>query len=134
MWSIHEEGKVKRLIAPGLLVGLAAFAFAAGPTTETFKGEISDSQCALNVHSTNRGHEEMLKGGMTGKTAAECVKFCVENMGGKYVLASPKAVFRLNDGKKAEAFAGEKVVVRGTLDKKTNTIAIASIEKDTGAK
>ena len=120
---------MKRFLTSMAVVCLVAAAFAADTkSNDTFTGEISDSQCALNVHSTKGGHEEMLKGGMTGKTNADCVRFCVDNMGGKYVLASKSAVYRLDDAKKVAPFAGQKVVVHGALDKKTNTIAVASID------
>lgn len=122
---------MKYILSLAVLVCVVALALATdAPTTELFKGEISDSQCAMHIHSIKGGHEEMLKGGMTGKNAGECARFCVENMGGKYVLASAKAVYHLDNGKKAEPFAGQRVVIRGKLDKKTNIIAIASIEKD----
>jgi hypothetical protein len=45
---------------------LVCFALSLSVYTEaqqpaTFHGEISDSQCALNVHSLTNSHEEMLK-------------------------------------------------------------------------
>lgn len=114
---------------------LATVAAAADPPSpQVFKGEISDTQCALNVHSLSGSHAEMLKKHTTGTDEASCVRYCVKNMGGDFVLVSKKNVYRLDDGNKAEPFAAQKVVVRGTLDKKTNTITVASIEKDAEAK
>lgn len=98
-------------------------------TPQTFHGEISDSACAMNVHSTSGSHAEMLKDKTTGSTPADCVRFCVKNMGSKYVLVTNKKVYHLADDKMAERFAGERVVVRGTLDKK-GAIQIASIDKE----
>lgn len=107
----------------------AAFsADAAAP--QTFHGEISDSSCAMNVHSLSSSHEEMLKRSTTGKTSAECARYCVKNMGSNFVLVTKKDVYHLADENKAETFAGEKVVIRGKLDKKTETIQIESIERE----
>ena len=44
--------------AAGMLA-LAVAAYAQGGSVRTFHGEVSDSQCALNVHSLTRSHEEM---------------------------------------------------------------------------
>lgn len=98
--------------------------------TQTFYGEISDSSCAMNVHSLSASHEEMLKRKTTGSTPAECARYCVKNMGSNYVLVNKKDLYRLSDERQAEPFAGEKVVVRGTLDKKTQTIQVTSIERE----
>ena len=49
-------------------------------------------------------------------------------MGASYVMVSKKDVYHLANEDKAEPFAGKKVVVRGTLDKKTQTIQMESIE------
>ena len=40
----------------------------------TFRGEIGDSSCALNVHSLSRSHKEMLKSKSFGSTAADCAR------------------------------------------------------------
>ena len=93
-----------------------------------FHGEISDSSCAMNVHSLSSSHAEMLKKQTTGNDAASCARYCVKNMGSSYVLVSKKDVYHLANEDKAEPFAGKKVVVRGTLDKKTQTIQMESIE------
>ena len=39
---------------------------------KTYSGEIADSQCALNVHSLTRSHEEMLKSKSMGGTSRNC--------------------------------------------------------------
>ena len=97
---------------------------------QTFHGEISDSSCAMNVHSLSSSHAEMLKRKTTGTDAASCARYCVKNMGSNFVLVTKKDVYHLADEQKAEPFAGEKVVIRGTLDKKTETIQIESIERE----
>ena len=118
-----------------LMLFAVAAAWAADSTTvQTFKGEISDTQCALNVHSTSGSHAEMLKKQTMGTDAASCARYCVKNMGGDFVLVSGKTVYRLDSDSKAEPFAAQKVVIHGVLDKKTNAITIVSIEKDPKAK
>ncbi len=108
----------------------AAFALAASAqSVQTFKGIISDSQCAMNVHSLNGGHAEMLKKHTMGNDEASCARYCVKNMGGQYVLVSKGTVYHLTDDIKAEPFAAQNVVIRGALDKKTNTITVVDIEK-----
>ncbi len=120
-------------IAAGLAATLllATLAFAADkPKSQTFTGEIMDSQC-----SAMGSHEEMLKkegkGGMDPNSLEAkkmCTQACVK-MGGKYVLFNPadKAVYELDDQKKAETLAGENVKVKGTLEGKT--IKVRSISK-----
>ncbi|HZQ70528.1 MAG TPA: DUF5818 domain-containing protein [Terriglobales bacterium] len=100
---------------------LSSLSFAA-PKGKTFKGEIMDSQCAMNA-----SHAEMLKKeGMGDKDANDPMvkKMCTENcvkMGGKYVLydAASKKVYQLDDQAKPQQFAGQNVKVTGTLDKDT---------------
>jgi hypothetical protein len=99
-----------------------------GEITKTFEGTISDSQCALNVHSVHRSHQEMLSTGVAGKTDADCARFCVQQRGGRYVLETKHDVFKLSNQEMAEKFAGEKVKVTGTLDRKTNVIEVKTIE------
>ena len=113
---------MKRLVLlPVVAVVLSGFSLAA-PKGETFKGEIMDSQCAMNA-----SHAEMLKKeGMGDKNPndamvkAMCTKNCVK-MGGKYVLydSASKKVYQLDDQTKPEQFAGQNVKVTGTLDKDT---------------
>lgn len=98
---------------------------------EVFHGEIADSQCAMNVHSLTRSHKEMLKSRRMGKTARDCSIACVRQNGGQYVLQKGDTVYKLDDQAKGEQFAGEKVQVRGTLDTKTNTIHVISMQADT---
>jgi Protein of unknown function (DUF5818) len=88
----------------------------------SFSGEIMDSMCA-----GMGGHEQMLQGGKV-KNARECTLECVK-MGAKFVLYNPetKTTYQLDDQKKPEQFAGEKVTVAGTLDPSTNTIHVENI-------
>lgn len=98
----------------------------AGDERRTFVGEISDSQCALNVHSLTRSHQEMLKSKAMGGSAAECANYCVKYLGGDYVLSSPTDVYRLDNQDEAAKFAGQTVKVLGVLGLK-NTIHVLSV-------
>ena len=54
-------------IGSGLLL-TALLAQAGEDKAQTFRGEIADTQCALNVHSLTRSHTEMLKSKNMGGT------------------------------------------------------------------
>lgn len=110
---------------------LFAAALSAGGQNEQreFKGYISDSQCAMNVHSLSRSHKEMLKTGDFGKTPADCVWYCITQRGGRFVLQSGKKVYKLDDQNIDRELAAKKVRVTGTLDEKTDTIHVLRIEK-----
>jgi hypothetical protein len=70
---------------------------------QAFKGNISDSACGL---------KHMMSGSSPQKCTLECI-----NMGAKFVLADEvhQKVYALSDQAKARPFAGENVVVKGTL-------------------
>src|SRR5215469_1434132 len=121
-----------------MIVALATIICLAAGTTasdgrRTFFGEISDSQCALNVHSLTRSHKEMLKSKSMGGSAAECATYCVKYLGGDYVLSSKADVFRLDDQAQVAPFAGQAVKLVGVLRPKS-TIHVISIEVDSPAK
>ena len=113
--------------AAGMLAWAVA-AYAQADSVRTFHGEVSDSQCALNVHSLSRSHEEMLKSKYMGGSARSCSQYCIEHMGGQLVLAAGKTVFRLDNQNAVREFAGQKVKIMGTLDAKTNTIHVVKVE------
>lgn len=110
-------------LALGLAAGMIGFTVRAS----VFQGEISDSQCATNVHAVNRSHKEMLKMQNMGGTSAECSRFCVKDMGGVYVLLVKNQVYHLDNQELAERNAGRKVKVSGTLDAKTKMIHVTFI-------
>ena len=95
---------------------------------KVFRGEVSDSQCALNIHSLTRSHQEMLKSKSMGGTANTCSTFCIERLGGYLVLSSGKDIFRLDRADLVHGFEGQKVKISGTLDTKTNQIHVLKIE------
>jgi hypothetical protein len=88
-----------------------------------FSGEIMDSQCAKEG-----SHEAMMKKHDI-KTEKACTLGCVKN-GGKFVLYDPdsKTTYQLDDQKKPEPFAGEKVKVTGKYDSSTKTIHVTDIQ------
>jgi hypothetical protein len=95
---------------------------------KVFTGEIADTPCAMNVHSLDKTHTEMLKVRGVGTTAADCVSYCVKNRGGRYALQTRHNVYRLDNQSLAAGFAGRKVKVTGTLDPKSETIQVTSID------
>ena len=112
-------------------VGLLALASVAhAQKSRVFHGEVSDSQCALNVHSLTRSHREMLKSKSMGGTSRNCTLYCIQYLGGDFALSSKNDVFRLDDQDKAKAFAGMKVKITGSMDPKTKLVHVESIESE----
>src|ERR1700756_3844675 len=110
-------------------LGLLAFAGAAyGQDSRVYRGEVSDSQCALNVHSLTRSHQEMLKSKSMGGTSNTCSTYCIEHLGGTQVLSAGKDVYRLDRPDLVHGFEGQKVKITGTLDTKVNQIHVIKIE------
>src|SRR5271166_444359 len=112
--------------------GVLALASAAlGQSPRVFHGEVSDSQCALNVHSLTRSHQEMLKSKSMGGTSNTCSMYCIEHLGGYLVLSSGKNgndIFRLDRPDLVHGFEGEKVKLTGILDPKVKQIHVLKIE------
>jgi hypothetical protein len=110
--------KLVMSIAAGMLLA-PGFAVA---KDMTFSGEIMDSACAKGG-----GHESMFKKMGTNDPKA-CTLACVKG-GSKFVLfKADKTFYQLDDQKKPEPFAGQKVEVTGTLNKATKTIHVADIK------
>jgi putative hemolysin len=107
-------------------LGLAAITHS--QNARVFHGEVSDSQCALNVHSLTRSHQEMLKSKSMGGTSNSCSVYCIEHLGGSLVLSASKDVYRLDRPDLVHGFEGQKVKITGTLDLKLNQIHVAKIE------
>jgi hypothetical protein len=103
------------LAAVAMFVGASYAAPQDAP--KSFTGDIMDSACAKGgAHSPTMG------------TSKQCTLACVKN-GSKFVLydGATKTTYQLDDQKKPEAFAGDKVKVTGTLDAKTKTIHVTDI-------
>jgi hypothetical protein len=114
------------------VLALSFAAYAGDEESKTFRGEITDSQCALNVHSLTQSHQEMLKSksGAAGQTPSSCAQYCIEHLGGKFVLAAKSHVYHLDNQDLPRGFVGEKVKVRGVLDAQTGIIHVANIETE----
>ncbi len=82
---------------------------------QTYTGVVTDTMCGAN-HSM-----------MGVKPDSKCVRECVK-AGSKYGLLVGDKVYTLSDQKTPEQFAGAKVKVTGTLDAKTNTLAVQKME------
>lgn len=95
---------------------ILAFALTALASDATFTGSISDSMCGL-------------KHNMKGLSDKECTVTCVKG-GAKYILAdnAHKKVYDLDNQAEPAKFAGDNVVVKGSLNKDGKTIHVASIE------
>jgi len=112
-------------------VGVLALAGAAhSQTSHLYHGEVSDSQCALNVHSLTRSHQEMLKSKSMGGTSNTCSVYCIEHLGGYLVLSAGNDVYRLDRSDLVHGFEGQKVVITGVLDSKLKQIHVLKVELD----
>jgi hypothetical protein len=110
----------------GAILAVASAAYC--QNIKVFRGEISDNQCASNVHSLTRSHQEMLKSKSMGGTATTCSMYCIEHLGGSLVLSSGTDVFRLDRADLVHGFEGQKVRLTGILDAKTKRIHVVKIE------
>jgi len=135
-WMMRSASMKKEIVAVFCAAILAGVATGAGPwpgqghgaEEKTFRGEIADSQCALNVHSLSQSHKEMMEMKPEIKTDTDCARFCVKERGGRFVLQTKDKVYKLDAQVLAEQWAGQKVKLTGTLDPKTNAIAVEKIE------
>jgi len=116
----------RSILLCAVLLALASATF--GQNAKTFRGEVSDSQCALNVHSLTRSHQEMLKSKSMGGTSNTCAVYCIEHLGGYLVLSSGKNVYRLDRADMVHGFEGRRVVINGVLDTKLNQIHVIKID------
>jgi hypothetical protein len=71
----------------------------------------------------------MLKSKSHGNTPAECTIYCVDYLGGRYVLVSGKKVYYLDDADEVKKFAAQKVKISGVLDEKTESIHVVSVSQ-----
>ena len=101
---------------------------AADQASITVVGEVSDSQCAFDVHSNTGSHEELMKSKLFGSTAAECVHACIR-FGGKYVLVdhAKNKIYQIANPAVVAEYAAKQVRVLGTLDQK-GMLSIQQIE------
>ena len=119
-----------KVLAIAWILAIGASQVASAQEAKGFYGEISDSQCALNVHSLTRSHQEMLKSKSMGGTPTDCTLYCVKYHGGDFVLSSKKDVYRLDDQDAARTFAGKKVRIIGRMEPDKKTIHVIKIEEE----
>ncbi len=101
-------------LALALLLAVCLSLAAPKGAQQTFTGAISDKMC---------GAKHMMPGGDKA-----CTLECVKN-GSKFVLVDAKGtVYDLSEQEKPKDFAGQKVKVTGSLNAKTKTITVTSIE------
>ena len=89
--------------------------FLALALAETFTGVVTDTMCGAK-HSM-----------MKDQPDDKCVKMCVKGSS-DYALYDGQNTFKFSDQSKAAKFAAQRVKVEGTLDPKTKSIKITSIE------
>jgi hypothetical protein len=85
--------------------------------SETFTGVITDTMCGAK--------HTMVKDQPDDKCISMCVKGSSE-----YALFDGTNIYKLSDQSKPAKFAAQKVKINGTLNPKTNTIKLTSIEPD----
>ena len=105
---------MKRICSALVFAGLVAAANA-----ETFTGVITDTMCGAK------------HGMMKNQPDDQCIKMCAKGHAA-YALFDGANVLKLSDQKTPAKFAAQKVKVTGTLDAKTNTIKVSSIEPSGG--
>src|SRR5258708_27046284 len=108
--------------------GVLTLGGAYGQNSRVFHGEVSDSQCAMNVHSLTRSHQEMLKSKSMGGTSNTCSTYCIEHLGGYLVLSIGNDVYRLDPSHLAHGFEGRRVVIPRALAPKLKHIHVRKIE------
>ena len=117
---------MKRLALFGA-VFLAALATSAN--TRIFRGQIMDSECASNAHSTTQSHVEMA--GMKGQiNARQCTVLCVEQGDSVYMLLDQDGStgYKLSTPQKdLKQYAGDKVEIVGELDNSRRLIHVTKI-------
>ena len=105
-----------------LILAAALAGILAGADQQTFTGVITDTMCA-------KGH-----GMVRGQPDDKCIAMCVKGTSSQYALYDGKAVLKLSDQKTPAKYAAQHVKVTGTLNGKTQTIKVSSIEPEGGSK
>jgi len=106
-----------------IIIFIAAYAgILAAAEQQTFTGIITDTMCG-RTHGMTRGQPD-----------DKCVAMCVKGSSSQYALYDGNAVLKLSDQKMPAKFAAQRVKVTGTLNAKTQTIKVSSIEPEGGSK
>lgn len=125
---MNRSGFHRTMMMCGAAGILALAGTAYGQASHVYHGEVSDSQCAMNVHSLTRSHQEMLKSKSMGGTSNTCSVYCIEHLGGYLVLSAGNDVYRLDRSDLVHGFEGRRVVVTGVLDAKLKQIHVLKID------
>jgi hypothetical protein len=89
--------------------------FLALALAETFTGVVTETMCGAK-HTM-----------MKDQPDDKCIQMCVKGSS-EFALFDGQNVIKLSNQSKPAKFAAQKVKVTGTLDPKTKTIKVASIE------
>ena len=98
-----------------------AGALTAANETQTFTGVITDTMCG-------KSH-----GMVPGQPDDKCIAMCIKGSSSQYALYDGKQVLKLTDQKTPAKYAALRVKVTGTLNEKTKTIKVNSIELEGSA-
>ncbi|HEX4167369.1 MAG TPA: hypothetical protein VHZ55_18035 [Bryobacteraceae bacterium] len=128
MERFELESKTERLsvalkpIRLLVVLSLSVCGGLAADNSTTFTGEIMDRMCA-QMHS----HDNMMKS-EGASNAKECALKCVKN-GDKVALfdSASNNVYVIEDSKKVEPFAGQRVRITGSYDKDSEVLTVKSI-------
>jgi len=102
---------------PIFLAAVAATVLAAANQPQTFTGVITDTMCKAT------------HGMLSGQPDDKCIAVCVKGAS-QYALYDGRDVLKLSDQKMPARFAAKRVKVIGTLNEKTHTIKVSSIEPE----
>jgi len=105
-----------------ILLAAAIATTIAAADQQTFTGVITDTMCG-------KSH-----GMVAGQPDDKCVAMCVKGTSSQYALYDGQSVLKLSDQKTPSKYAAQRVKVTGTLNEKTQTIKVSSIEPEGGSK
>jgi len=105
-----------------ILLAAAIATTIAAADQQTFTGVITDTMCG-------KSH-----GMVAGQPDDKCVATCVKGTSSQYALYNGQSVLKLSDQKTPSKYAAQRVKVTGTLNEKTQTIKVSSIEPEGGSK
>ena len=105
-----------------ILLAAAIATTIAAADQQTFTGVITDTMCG-------KSH-----GMVAGQPDNKCVAMCVKGTSSQYALYNGQSVLKLSDQKTPSKYAAQRVKVTGTLNEKTQTIKVSSIEPEGGSK
>jgi len=105
-----------------ILLAAAIATTIAAADQQMFNGVITDTMCG-------KSH-----GMIAGQPDDKCVAICVKGSSTQYALYDGKSVLKLSDQKTPAKYAAQRVKVTGTLNEKTQTIKVSSIEPEGDSK